>query len=900
MTLLSFAELIELTVAVLRDSVHWISATELTASVRARLALPGNVGTTAHDDPQELALSNRVEQALAYIELAGVTERSRQGSWRLKASAPSGIAGAALVAQVRAAHHAAATPEHRDSFEGYATSAELELRIADELRRVHADLLAKGKVKRPEEMLAYYARFRERFGPRVLEQLDGERLLETMHGRGTKDSLVYWLEFKEDDELPDLFGGIGGGSALKFEIYKASDTGAWMAGTATSKKALSTAEAVDFARQQRDTLVGLAAILEEVSRSYAPIDFDALHERLAAPRGGFALLGWVHKTLSMYFPDLIDPFHALPYQRFRLLKLGKAASRNAIYANARFFVGIAKQLDVPLVSLAKVLDERDGHTTNSYWRIGTTAGSGGADEWPRMRDGGFVGVGWEALPSLADFKGTKEQREKLRALIQHHYPNPANVVGRATADVGAFVAKVVPGDIVVAMKGATNVLGVGRVTGPYMHVPNDGPFPHRHPVEWLDVEPWKLFEPEGMLTTIYRFDKHEPKSPLNLVAIEHHAALPLPSPTSAVVGPGPGEGADGGNASVPPLAPLSGIVGRVERTLQRKGQAILYGPPGTGKTFWALKVARAMVARSWHGVDWETLSEAQVAAIREGGGTETCCFHPSYGYEDFLEGLRPKNQSGQLLFEPRDGVFKKMCKRATAAPNRTFVLVVDEINRGDTPRIFGELLLALEKDKRGTPVTLPLTGEVIVVPPNLFLLGTMNTADRSIALLDAALRRRFGFVELMPNIDVFGASLVGGLPLGPWLEELNRRVQKHMKRDARNLQIGHSYLMHEGEPVTDPARFAEVLRDDVIPLLEEYYYDDFDALEQVLGKAVVRREDRRINEALFNVGASGQLLDALKKAFPEVYTSSVAVSEPADETSDDEADAAGEEATDGA
>ena len=156
-----------------------------------------------------------------------------------------------------------------------------------------------------------------------------------------------------------------------------------------------------------------------------------------------------------------------------------------------------------------------------------------------------------------------------------------------------------------------------------------------------------------------------------------------------------------------------------------------------------------------------------------------------------------------MVFEPRDGIFKELCEDAGTHPERSFYLIIDEINRGDIPRIFGELLTVLEKDKRGRPVALPLTGDSLRVPENVYVIGTMNTADRSIALLDTALRRRFGFVELMPDSSVLGDTVVGGIPLGPWLDALNLSIVDHVGQDARNLQIGHSYLMEGGHPITE-------------------------------------------------------------------------------------------------
>ena len=126
----------------------------------------------------------------------------------------------------------------------------------------------------------------------------------------------------------------------------------------------------------------------------------------------------------------------------------------------------------------------------------------------------------------------------------------------------------------------------------------------------------------------------------------------------------------------------------------------------------------------------------------------------------------------------------------------------------------------------------------------------MNTADRSISLMDAALRRRFGFVELMPNGKLLGNQSVGGLLLGAWLDALNTRLRRNLKRDARNLQIGHAYLMPD-PPITSISEFCRVLRDDIIPLLEEYCYEDFNLLKDILGSGLVDPEAGRIREELF-------------------------------------------------
>jgi 5-methylcytosine-specific restriction protein B len=268
-----------------------------------------------------------------------------------------------------------------------------------------------------------------------------------------------------------------------------------------------------------------------------------------------------------------------------------------------------------------------------------------------------------------------------------------------------------------------------------------------------------------------------------------------------------------------------------------------------------------------------------------------CTFHPAYGYEDFLEGYRPvTGPEGHLRFERRDGLFKQVCRDAAARPEVDFYLVIDEINRGDVPRIFGELITLLEKDKRGQSLHLPLSGEAFSVPSNLYLVATMNTADRSIALLDTALRRRFGFRELMPEPRLLrGAVLAERLPLDGWLEALNARILAHVGRDARNLQIGHAYLLEAGRPITDVARFTRVLAEDIVPLLEEYCYEDDEALRAILGRNLVDPERRRIRSELFEPARRDDLLTALLAPTPELATSvGVTDADTADEGGEDD------------
>ena len=320
--------------------------------------------------------------------------------------------------------------------------------------------------------------------------------------------------------------------------------------------------------------------------------------------------------------------------------------------------------------------------------------------------------------------------------------------------------------------------------------------------------------------------------------------------------------------SNPPTPNNKGFILRIKSILERKGQVILYGPPGTGKTYWAEKAACELAAQSNFGCGFDQLSPHQKSLItgdgESFGSVRTCCFHPAYGYEDFIEGYRPEQADGQMIFSLRDGVFKRLCKDALDNPQTSFYLIIDEINRGDIPRIFGELMTIIEKDKRGKSITLPTSGEQFLVPSNVYIIGTMNTADRSIALLDAALRRRFGFIELMPDPSVLGGTIIDGIHLGRWLEALNQKICKNVARDARNLQIGHSYLLKEdGTPIDDFSEFARALHEDIIPLLEEYCYEDYSTLEKILGSDIVDVDGQKIRHELFKPYARDDLIQII-------------------------------------
>jgi 5-methylcytosine-specific restriction protein B len=751
--------------------------------------------------------------------------------------------------------------------------------VQEDILKLYRKMDAEGKLVSRAQLAAYYDTFRQRFGPEQLGRLDGEALLETMHNHSNPDSLVYWLEFKDDEEFPNHFGSIAGGSALKFGIYRRKETGAWVTGSPVETRELSLEEAVSVARKHRDQLVAGAALLEGLPRNASDEEYLRLQEEMDVQCPDVGNTAWGHKYFSLLYPDKLDFFHVTDYQRFHLIKLLQVPPEGeGRYLAAGRFVRLAAELGMHLNHLCRLLFERNGRPYR-YWRVDTSGGTGPRNRWALMRDGGFVAVGWPDLGDLSGFWKSREQREKLRALMAEKYPAAPQAVGNQTTQLWNFVFGMAEGDLVLACDGVT-VLGIGKVTSSYFYNP-DSDFSHRRRVKWLSLDEWKMPEPEGLLSAVRELRRHA----VNRVEAErriletkyrkreHGERVPAAGKVSAV-----------------PV--LDGIPGRVQKVLERKGQVVLYGPPGTGKTYWAEITARQLAAYHAFGRDFDHLTADEklrvVGSAEQPGLVRMCCFHPAYGYEDFLEGYRPETSRGQMHFVLRPGVFKTLCAEAGNNPGYRYYLIIDEINRGDIPRIFGELLTVLEKSRRNKYIVLPLSGELLRVPENVFIIGTMNTADRSIALMDAALRRRFGFVELMPDPAVLGDVVVDGIPLGPWLEALNQRIRRYVGRDARNLQVGHAYLMDGAHPITEFEKLSRALREDLLPLLEEYCYEDFATLERIMGRALVDVVNQRIRDELFEADQKDKLVQALLAPCPEVAASSLAVQAEQEQTAADE------------
>lgn len=261
--------------------------------------------------------------------------------------------------------------------------------------------------------------------------------------------------------------------------------------------------------------------------------------------------------------------------------------------------------------------------------------------------------------------------------------------------------------------------------------------------------------------------------------------------------------------------------------------SILYGPPGTGKTYNSVFYSVGIIEKNESIFKLKNDDEVfkKFKEYKDRDLIKFITFHQSYGYEDFIEGIRPQleNESKDLNYVIHSGIFKDMCNKAKSDKENNYVLIIDEINRGNISKIFGELISLIEPSKREgekeeMEVILPYSKESFTIPKNLYIIGTMNTADRSIALLDIALRRRFKFIEIMPQYNIL--KDVENIKIASLLSTINEKIEFFFDREHT---IGHSYFLN----INTFDDLVNVFKNSILPLLQEYFYDDFEKIKSI-------------------------------------------------------------------
>lgn len=430
-----------------------------------------------------------------------------------------------------------------------------------------------------------------------------------------------------------------------------------------------------------------------------------------------------------------------------------------------------------------------------YWIYAPGAG---ACMWDEFYNAGIMAIGWGEIGNLADLRSKDEMKQKMKECYDPtlSYKNVAHATWQ-------FANEMKEGDIVFVKKGQHSIIGKGVITSEYMFDENrNDEYKNIRKVNWIHNGEWEHPSGQAVLKTltditIYTdyvkqlcalFEEEEID-----VTDEKEVKYPVYDETNFL------EEVYMDEESYKKLVNL----------LRYKKNIILQGAPGVGKTFAAKRLAYSMMG------------------IKDTNRVMFVQFHQSYSYEDFIMGFRPE-KSGN--FELKTGPFYDFCKEAEIDSENDYYFIIDEINRGNLSKIFGELFVLLEKDKRGMPIQLLYANEKFTVPSNVYIIGMMNTADRSLAMLDYALRRRFGFFEFNPAFDTDGFQQYQQTKANKKFDNLIDAVKKlniTITEDemlGRGFRIGHSYFDTENN--VDDLWLSSVVNYEIVPLLEEYWFDE--------------------------------------------------------------------------
>lgn len=420
-----------------------------------------------------------------------------------------------------------------------------------------------------------------------------------------------------------------------------------------------------------------------------------------------------------------------------------------------------------------------------------------ASKWDEFYERGVMGLGWCEIGDYSQYSSKEEMKTAMKENIE-----PSKSYMNAAHATWQFLQVMKPGDIVFAKKGMHTVIAKGVVTSDYIYDTTDSVYPNVRKVNWINVgerqHPGQAVT--KTLTDITAYTDYVSK----LNALYEDEADDVSEPAEIVY---------------PEYSPENFLeevymdgesYDTLVELIRVKKNVILQGAPGVGKTFAAKRLAYSMMGCK---------DQNRVMMVQ---------FHQSYTYEDFIEGSRPSSVGDG--FEIKKGSFYNFCKKAADDLDNEYFFIIDEINRGNLSKIFGELFMLIESDKRGNALQLLYSDEKFFVPANVNIIGMMNTADRSLAMLDYALRRRFAFFEIKPGFDSDGFKKYR---MNLDNEKFNRLIECVQSLNAvikaddslgEGFCIGHSYFCNL-KTITDKA-LSNIVEYEMVPLLKEYWYDE--------------------------------------------------------------------------
>lgn len=606
-----------------------------------------------------------------------------------------------------------------------------------------------------------------------------ELMLEEYTGLSDNRTFCNWLEWRTD-----ALGGMRGGSSYKFGIYRFKQLPGERAGYIHDDKYAWLAKYGDTAEEAFRKVRELVVAVAEAAASG---NFEAVDD---------VELGDVVKwKIAFMYSDmkLINIFQPETLRRLAVAK-GFSGSPIKISAAQKFLIDL-KPPTVDMLTYGNIL-WREAHTDDSY-KVWVCAFDNNSVRWEEFYDQGIMAIGWDVgdLSRLTD-DGIAAEINRLYNDGRNHF----NAI-RACRD---FLRAVSPGDHVYVKSGLYSIRGYGVVESDYYYDEEasamEDEFAHRRKVRWEKIGDWTApFQlPQKTLTEIGR--DYEKKL---IDAMNERNKEQFSSPA----------------------------IREYVDVLLANRQLVLEGAPGTGKTYSTAEIAVAVVSPDFADFGNRTLLMEEYRRLAAEGRIEFTTFHQSMDYDDFVEGRTlVANQGGMFALDVKPGIFRRICESAEKS-DKPHLLIIDEINRGNISKIFGELITLIEADKRSGEVncieaTLPYSGRKFSVPSNLFILGTMNTTDRSVGMIDLALRRRFAFRTLLSDrsvIERFYADNTerGGVALALY-DEVREIMRTYLSPDFNidDMMPGHSYFLAKSENELDMR-----LTCGLIPLLREYASD---------------------------------------------------------------------------
>ena len=648
--------------------------------------------------------------------------------------------------------------------------------------------------------------FINHFGIEHLKSLSGKELLTSLfyNDKGNKLNLCYVLEM--DKDMREIFGSIAGGAAYKFGLFFHKKTQSWTCGSPAKPVKLTENEAIQKAEEIRNDLVEGAEIISSFGPLNSTADYEQLYKQLEHISGINTV--WRMKYYQMLFPILFAPFYGQDIQLDVLHFLNQTPSEIPFIRMGQIAL-FSKKCNIPGIVFGHIWGRSTNHNNKSndsetntlsdkkhklhYWMYTVFDDT----SWMECQQKEIMVLGMNDIGDYSQY----DSKESLRQELISTYDNSTSRKNQALM-AWNFANKLAINDVVFAKRSNT-LVGKGIVTGDYIFDDSRQEYKNIRTVKWLQISEW---EHPGKsvakrLTDITSYTDYIEKlitifTPDELDDVDTQPEVDYPEYSSADF--------------------LSDVYMSEQdyetlvNVLKMKKNIILQGAPGVGKTFTAKRLAYSIIGAK---------NPDRVQMIQ---------FHQSYSYEDFIEGYRPTENG----FTIKKGSFYKFCKLAEDDDENDYFFIIDEINRGNLSKIFGELFMLIEKDKRGIELQLLYSDENFSVPPNVYIIGMMNTADRSLAMLDYALRRRFSFFTMKPGFNTIGFQTYQDSLKSDAFKKLISCIKQLNSKIAADISlgegfcIGHSYFCGLTAKTATVRTLTSIIEYELIPLLKEYWFDE--------------------------------------------------------------------------